>query len=92
VVPKATAAELLEAGRPGPAQAPPWVDATRIRASTAPDVLTRAEDYTLDDRTAAERSAHASRARACGLAAQRLNRLRFTFGAKAKRADLSQAS
>jgi hypothetical protein len=71
---------------------PPWVDAARIRASTAPDVLARAENYTLDDRTAAQRSADASRAPACALAGQRLIRPRFTFGAKPKRVDLSQAS
>jgi hypothetical protein len=85
--------ELLEAGRPAPGPpVPPWVDAARIRASTAPDVLARAENYTLDDRTAAQRSADASRAPACALAGQRLNRPRFTFGAKPKRVDLSQAS
>jgi hypothetical protein len=65
--------ELIEAGRPGPVHAPAWVHMGAIRASTAPDVLRRAEDYTLDDRTAAMRSADARHARAVALAIQRLN-------------------
>jgi hypothetical protein len=85
--------ELLEAGRPasGP-PVPPWVDMGAIRASISPEVLARAENYTLDDRTSEQRSADASRARACALAAQGPGRPRFTYGASAKRVDLSQAS
>jgi hypothetical protein len=83
-----TAAELLEAGRPDPGlRTSPWVDSARVRAAGSRDVLER-EERGCDDRTAAQRSADASRARACALAAQGLNRPRFTFGA---RADLSGA-
>jgi hypothetical protein len=82
--------ELLEAGRPTPGTPVSlWVDAARIRASTAPDVLARAENYSLDDRTAAQRSADASRAHVCALAAQPV-KWRFTHGARARTADLSR--
>jgi hypothetical protein len=60
--------ELLEAGRPASGlPVSPWVDMGAIRASTAPDVLRRAEDCSLDDRTSEQRSARASKARACAL-------------------------
>lgn len=63
----------------------PWVDCARIRASTAPDVLRRAEDYTFDDRTAAQSSADASWALAAAIAVQRANGLRaFTDRARVR--------
>ena len=56
----------------------PWIDADRIRASCARDVLERV----LDDRTFWRRSEQGS----CSLAAARLSRsAKFNFGAKAKR-------
>jgi hypothetical protein len=64
--------ELLEAGRSNPGlRASAWTDSAKIRASTAPDVLARAENYSLDDRTFEQRSADASRARAASAAARR---------------------
>ena len=53
-----TKTELLEAGRPDPGlRTSSWVDISAISASTAPDVLARAENYSLDDRTFEQRSA-----------------------------------
>jgi hypothetical protein len=78
-----TEAELLEAGRPEPGLSVwPWIDANRVRASCAHDVL-EAIERGRDDRSAAERSAQATRAHAAVVAACRV-RPRFTFGAPRK--------
>ena len=59
----------------------PWVDFSRVRASTAHDVLER-QERSWDDRTFEQRSADATRARAVQVAAQRV-KWRFTFSSKA---------
>jgi hypothetical protein len=69
-VPRApTQAELLA---PAPVSVASWVNPLKVSAAAARDVAER-PSIRLDDRTAAERSAHASRARGVALVNQRLN-------------------
>jgi hypothetical protein len=70
IVPKATEAELLEAGRPGPVHASAWVNP--LSAAAARDVRDRCERG-LDDRPSWERSADASIALAAN--GSRFNRM-----------------
>jgi hypothetical protein len=74
---------LIDDGRPEPnLNVSPWIDATRIAAANACDVLERIERGSGDDRPSWERRAEAREAWALVNAAQRV-KWRFTFSSKA---------
>lgn len=64
-------------------QAPAWINSARVAAANSRDVLER-EERGCDDRPAEVRRAHASKAHAAGVVAQRLDGAHsFRFGARA---------